>query len=184
MRTYAFGPCDSSDASVPSPARRLQAFLAEAGASTSPQTPRIITLQPGDNYQVLLQGTQSALRQPVRKVLHDRDALARFLREHAPDRPVAVPVVDFGRQFVVAEWLGDRPTAGYAVSLEGADITQSGWFRLHFRRSVPGPTCVVGAQITQPFVLVALDRYPEPLLFEDTVAEVTCLQPAAIGGGL
>jgi hypothetical protein len=177
-RTFVFGSCDSSDSAVPEAARRLQEFLSEAGAST--QAPRLIVVP----FQVLLRGTQSALHRPVRAVLQDRDALARFLREHAPDRPVAVPVVDFGRQVVVAEWLGDRSSTEYIVEFEGAEITLTGWFRLRSHRFNPGPTCAVGAQITQPFVLVALDRHPEEMLFEDTSTEVGCSPPSPIGGGL
>jgi hypothetical protein len=167
VRTFVFGSCDGSDGTAPASARRLQEFLSDVGAST--QAPRLVKVP----SQILLSGTHSALHQSVRAVLQDRDALARFLREHAPDRPVAVPVVDFGRQVVIAEWLGDRPTAEYSVEFEGADITPAGWFRLHFRRSTPGPTCAVQVQITQPFVLVALNRHPEEMLFEDT-EKVTC----------
>lgn len=181
VRTYAFGTCDTSDTVVPAAVRGLQEFLSDVGASTSPQAPHLVVLQPGKNYSVLLQGTQSALHQPVRMLLQDRDALARFLREHAPDRPVAVPIVDFGRQLVVAEWLGDRPTTGYTAAFDGANITPTGWFRLHFRLSTPGPACAVAAQITQPFVLVAIDRHPEEMLFQDVTAEVDCLHPSATG---
>ena len=177
VRTFAFSSCDSADSAVPKAARRLQEFLSGVGAST--QAPRLVPVP----FQVLLSGTHSALHQPVRVTLRDRDALARFLREHAPDRPVAVPFVDFGRQLVIAEWLGDRSTTEYGVEFEGADITQTGWFRLHFRRSSPGPMCAVGGQITQPFVLVALDRHPEEMLFEDATTEVDCSPPSPIGSG-
>jgi hypothetical protein len=186
VRTFAFGSCDSSDSAVPEAARRLQEFLSETGAST--QAPRLVVVP----FQVLLRGTQSALHRPVRAVLRDRDALAGFLREHAPDRPVALPAIDFGRRVVIAEWLGDQPTTRYAgrpeeqlhtVEFEGADITQTGWFRLHFRSSAPGPTCEVGAQITQPFVLVAVDRHTEEMLFEDATTEVDCSPPPTIRGG-
>ena len=178
VRTFAFGSCDTSDSSVPMAAYRLQEFLSDMGAST--QAPRLVVVP----FQVLLGGTHSALHGPVRAVLQDRDALARFLREHAPDRPVVVPVVDFGRQVVIAEWLGDQPSTEYSVEFEGAEITQTGWFRLRLHRFTPGPMCAAGDQITQPFVLVALDRHPEEMLFEDTTTEVDCSPPSAVGGGL
>ena len=188
VRTFVFGTCDTSATAFPVAAYRLQEFLSEVGAST--QAPRLVIVP----SQVLLSGTHSALHRPVRAVLQDRDALARFLREHAPDRPVAVPVVDFGRQVVVAEWLGDRPSAEYSVAFEVAEIIQTGtdsetadkisWLCLRFHCVNPCPTSAVGAQITQPFVLVALDRHPEEMLFEDTTTEVDCSPPSAVGGGL
>jgi hypothetical protein len=188
VRTFVFGSCDSSNSAVPASARRLQEFLSEVG--TSRQTPKPVSV----SFQLLLGGTHSALHQPVRAVLQDRDALARFLRAHAPDRPVAVPVVDFGRQIVVAEWLGDRPSTEYSVAFESAEIIQTGtdsetsgkitWFCLRFHRVTPCPTSAVGAQITQPFVLVALDRHPEEMLFEDTTTEKDCSPPSPAGSGL
>jgi hypothetical protein len=179
VRTFAFGSCDSSDNAVPKVARRLQEFLSEVFASAQALALRPVVV----NSRVLLSGTQSALHKPVRAVLRDRDGLARFLREHAPDQPTAVPLVDFARQVVVAEWLGDRPTTGHTVEFKDVGITQTGWFRVRFHRSTPGPTCAVGAQITQPFVLVALDRHPEEMLFEDTTTEAGCSPPALIRGG-
>jgi hypothetical protein len=175
VRTYAFGSCDLA---VPEAARRLREFLSEVSAST--QAPRLVPVP----FRVLLQGTRSALHRPVRAVLQDRDALARFLREHAPDQPVVLPVVDFGRQVVVAEWLGDRPTSEHTVEFEGAEITQTGWLRLGFHRFVPPSGCAVAVRVTQPFVLVALDRHPEEMLFEDTTTQLDCPPPAHIGGGL
>lgn len=165
VRTFASGSCDLA---APEAVRRLQEFLSELGAST--QAPRLVVVP----FQVLLHGTSSSVHRPVRAVLQDRDALARFLREHAPDQPTAVSWVDFARQVVVAEWLGDRPRTEYTVELDGAEITLSGWFRLRFHRFTPGPACPTGDQVTQPFVLVALNRHPEQMLFEDTTEEVTC----------
>jgi hypothetical protein len=169
VRTFASGSCDLA---APEAVRRLHESLAGLVAST--QAPRAVVVP----FQVLLSGTSSALHRPVRAVLQDRDALAQFLREHAPDQPTAVPRVDFARQFVVAEWLGDRPTTEYTLELAGAEITQTldgtEWFRLRFHRFTPGPTCPTADQVTQPFVLVALNRHPEELLFEDTTEEVAC----------
>jgi hypothetical protein len=181
VRTFAFGACDSLDNAVPEAARGLQVFLSGVRASATFQTSHPVLV----NYRVLLSGTQSALHQPVRLVLQDRDALARFLREHAPDQPTAVPLVDFGRQLVVAEWLGDRPTTGYRVRLgeKPAEITPTGWFRLGFVHSNPGAGCSVAAQVTQPFVLVAFDRHPEEMLFQDTITEEDCSPPSPIGSG-
>ncbi len=176
VRIYSFGACDSANAEVPESARLLQEYLSELGAST--QAPRLVVVP----FQVLLQGTQSAVHQPTRLVLQDRDALAHFLREHAPDRPVAVPAVDFGRQIVIAEWLGDRPSTEHSVELEVAEITQTAWFRLRYHRYTPGPDCAVAAQITQPFVLVALDRHPEEMLFEDVTTEMDCMSVSPVGG--
>jgi hypothetical protein len=176
VRTFA---SDSCDATVPESVRQLRDFLAEIGASAQ-SPPRAVIVQ----VHELLQGTHSAIHAPRRVVLQDRDALVRFLLQHAPDRPSVVSRVDFSRQVVVAEWLGDQPASGYtAVSLEGAEITQSGWFRLRFSRFTPGPACATGDQLTQPFVLVALDRHPEPMLFQDSIKEGDCPAPSPFPGG-
>jgi hypothetical protein len=179
VRTYAFNSCDSANTAIPEAVRRLQGFLSGVSAATSSHVPKLVPV----GFEVLLRGNESALHRPLRVVLQDRDALARFLREHSPDQPVAVPRVDFARQIVIAEWLGDRPTTEYTVDLKGAEITQTGWFRLSFQRFTPG-NCPVATRITQPFVLAAVDRRPESMLFQDTTIEADCSARPPIRGGL
>jgi hypothetical protein len=172
VRSFASDSCDSA---VPEAVQEVRDFVSGLGASTISQ--RVLTVVP----QILLSGSHSALHQPVRLVLQDRDALAKFLREHSPDRPTAVARVDFERKFVVAEWLGDQPSAGYSVEVAGAGINQAGWYCIDFSRYVPGPGCLAATVVTQPFVLVALDRHPEEFLFQDFIQEGDCPPVSPMG---
>jgi hypothetical protein len=171
-----FFASDSCDTETPASVTAVRSFASRLVTSTV--NPRPVVVVP----QVLLAGSRSALHRPLRLILEDRDALARLLREHSPDQPIAIPRVDFSSKFVVAEWLGDQPSSGYEIDLV-AGITAAGWYRLEFARYVPGLNCDVASVVTQPFVLAAFDRHPEPFLFQDSIEEVNCLSPAPGRGG-
>ena len=68
-----------------------------------------------------------------------------------------MPEVDFRRHVLVAAFLGQRMTGGYAVQISGVKETRR---RLHleFAEIRPGPGCLVSQELTHPYLLVAVPR--------------------------
>jgi len=79
------------------------------------------------------------------------------------------PAVDFETHFVVAFYLGSRPTGGYSV-----EITQiaaaSGKGTLQVAETTPGQRCVITTSVATPYHIVAVERQSEwiPLDFSLT----------------
>jgi hypothetical protein len=117
---------------------------------------------------VLLSGAHSRITESHREVILDLDGLDRLLKTHDPGGAIAIPRVDFRSQMVVAEFLGTRPTTGYRVSVDVPEVTESDWLRIPLKIVEPGTACSVSQRQTQPFVIFAVERHPENILFEST----------------
>jgi hypothetical protein len=156
--TFASGSCDVS---APAPLTDLSQLFQDLAAQAGEHRVRPV------QYQILTHGIYSAIREPGRVIVRDRDALVQLLKAHRPNAPVAIPRVDFSTQMVVAAFLGDCPGSGYALDLDAAEETESGWLRIRFVRTAPPADCAAGGGITQPFVMFAVERRPGDVLFED-----------------
>ncbi len=164
--TYA--SCDD-DAAAPEGVRAAGEFLDDLVdavlADADPQKPV--------RWRTLAAGATSAVHVPRRVVLRDMDALLRVLRDHSPGQPTVVPRVDFAREMVVAEFLGDRE-AGSSIESAGAVFTRAGVLRMQFEVHVPSAACGAEAAGAQPFVLVAVDRHGDAIVFSTATQEVVC----------
>jgi hypothetical protein len=156
VTTYASGSCDPGR---PEALSQLSDEMLRLRDEISASRSRVVS------YTVLARGVSSALRQPQTVLVRDRDALARLLREHSPERPVVLPKVDFKNQIVVAQFLGEQPTNGYEIDATGAEITESGMLRVQWLQVEPGAGCELSAAASSPFVLVAVEYHGEDLLF-------------------
>jgi hypothetical protein len=73
--------------------------------------------------------------------------------------------VDFSREMVAAVFLGNQPTAGFAVEIVDARI-QDGMTILRFRSRQPASDAITAQMLTSPYHLVALPRQPGDVRFE------------------
>jgi hypothetical protein len=81
-----------------------------------------------------------------------RDAVSRIEGLRGP------PAVDFGSHAVLLVEMGQRPTAGYALKFEGADVDASGRkYVVHVDWSDPNSVSVAQVQ-TAPCLLLAVPR--------------------------
>ncbi len=163
--TYVTGSCDPAPpAALTGMRSEFDQLVGELGEARL----RVVS------YTVLAQGVHSAIHDQRELIVRDRDALLRLLAEHSPGAPVAIPRIDFASQMVIAAFLGDQPSNGYAVSVDGVEQTDSNWLRLDFRQVDPGPSCVISASVTQPFVLVAVPAESGSVLYATTTVETQC----------
>ena len=106
----------------------------------------------------LLRGTNSAILEPRLAIARDAESWKTLWEEHArlnlPTPPA--PEVDFEQSMVVAVFLGQRPSGGYAVEIESCTVQDD---ELHVRRleTVPGQDAVTMA-LTAPFHMVTVPQ--------------------------
>jgi len=82
----------------------------------------------------------------------------RALQESLAQRP-AFPDVDFHREWVVAAFMGEKPTGGFLIEVR--EVTRRGrQVRVAVRQQEPGPHDVVTMVITYPGHIVAVKRPP------------------------
>jgi protease stability complex PrcB-like protein len=74
------------------------------------------------------------------------------------------PPVDFSRDMVVALFMGERPTGGFAIEVTRIERTDSG-LSVHYRTTRPDPAAMQPQALTQPFHLIALPRSDDPVTF-------------------
>lgn len=68
-----------------------------------------------------------------------------------------VPEVDFGRETVVALFLGTKPTGGYSIDVEGVTLEQGELF-IDVRVEEPPPGAITTQALTSPWVMVRILR--------------------------
>lgn len=163
-RNYASGTCD---ASAPEALNQLRAQL--TSVVTEVREPRVQPVA----YRVILSGKQSSIRGAERDVVRNQDQLIALLSRHSNRGNVAVPRVDFGREMVIAEFLGDRMGQDASLSVLGIEQTEDGWLRVRWNESSQGTECADPSTV-QPFVLVAIPRQAGDLLFSTERTVLPC----------
>ena len=93
-------------------------------------------------------------------VLEDEASLRRIHRElHASATvPPAFPVIDFDPDLVLLAFMGQRSTAGYAVSFDSHALVNSRVAHVRVIEQTPPSDVMLASVITSPYVLAALGR--------------------------
>lgn len=100
-----------------------------------------------------------------------RQVWQRINRPFIPQPPL--PSVDFGHDMVVVAALGNRPSAGYDVVIERADVDESG-VEVAVRRTMPAAGCPVAAAETQPVDLARIPATDRPVRFRERSVTMPC----------
>jgi hypothetical protein len=108
-------------------------------------------------------GSRSQISEPQQAVVRGEDEWIRLWQLHAPTRPR--PAVDFSREMVAGVFLGNQPTAGFAVEIVEGRI-QNGMAILRFRSRRPASDAITAQMLTSPYHLVALPSHPGDVRFE------------------
>lgn len=104
-------------------------------------------------------GAISAITETRVAIARDEDAWARLWAEHGAHLlpPPPLPPVDFETRMVVAVFLGQRTSGGYAVTIERC-LAADGGITVVARESSPGEDDLVTAVMTAPYAFVAVPR--------------------------
>jgi hypothetical protein len=117
-------------------------------------------------FRVLDSGARSGITSAQERVVRDAEGWRRLWQEHeavAPgNRPL--PAVDFSREVCIAIFAGQRPTGGFAVTVEEATESTSG-LEVAYRVTGPPPDAMVSQALTSPFQIVAIESLATPVRF-------------------
>ena len=117
-------------------------------------------------FSTLAKGLASGVGQPTQIVVRSQNEWTALWSRHmrAPSAPPPPPSVDFSRDMVVALFMGERPTGGYAIEVTRIERTDAG-LAVHYRTTRPDPSAMQMQVLTQPFHLITLLRVDDSVMF-------------------
>jgi hypothetical protein len=88
-----------------------------------------------------------------------------WVRIHAGEVPIPpAPPIDFSKAMILAAFLGERPSGGYAIAFAEASV-QDGEMRVTVRQQTPAAGGIVTYVITQPYCMALVPRSALPVRF-------------------
>lgn len=105
------------------------------------------------------EGAYGDITERTERVIRDKDEFESFWRTlHGEDAQYSNEVIDFSEEIVLAVVLGERPTGGYEVKIEGIVNEQLPSQIVVTATEVrPGPDCTVSQAKTVPYHIVKMD---------------------------
>ena len=128
------------------------------------------TLQYEDGTDV--QGDTSGITAKRLEVIRDINTFTEFWSDHAAGRAPqpAQPEVAFGTDMIVAAFMGQRTTDGYAVTVE--EVRENNDFIvIEIELETPGDNCAVTQSVTQPHHVIVLPDSDLPVQFSESTVE-------------
>jgi len=118
------------------------------------------------SFVTLAKGLASGVAQPTQLVVRSQNDWAALWSRHMRTQVASPPPpsVDFSHDMVVALFMGERPTGGYAIEVTRIERTAQG-LTVHYRTSRPDPSAMQTQALTQPFHLVTVPRVDDPVTF-------------------
>jgi hypothetical protein len=108
-------------------------------------------------------------------VIQDNQTWVDLWNEHMLflGEPLPPPEVDFSANTVIAVFMGQASTGGYALRIyDVVDIGSS--IVVKMERTEPGPTCIVPQVLTQPYHMVQIAKTEKPVTFDLTTRILEC----------
>lgn len=129
----------------------------------------VLTAQAGTDssvpYQILESGVNSGAVQdkPVLHQIKDAKAWEKFWAEHLTITPKSKPQsVDFTKMQVIAVVDSDQPNSGYRLRLDRIE-KDDGELLVYVTREQPAPECINLGMVAQPYVIITLAQFDEPV---------------------
>jgi hypothetical protein len=112
--------------------------------------------------------TSSGITESRRLVVRDEPAWRQIWTSIWRDvsEPPPLPQIDFTNEMVIVAALGERPTGGYAILVDGATRTADG-LSIRVRAISPGPGCLTTQALTQAVDVARLPRLAGRVTFEE-----------------
>jgi hypothetical protein len=120
-------------------------------------------------------GTQSGITSQANLVIQDSQAWVDLWYQHMlfMVEPMPAPEIDFSSNIVVAVFMGEVNTGGYALHIYEVMETES-TIVVKMERTEPGPTCIVPQVLTQPYHIVQIAKTEKPITFDVTTRILEC----------
>tara|TARA_B100000508_G_scaffold132537_1_gene121580 strand:+ start:939 stop:1403 length:465 start_codon:yes stop_codon:yes gene_type:complete len=119
------------------------------------------------SFEVLIQGSHSNMEAQAYLVLQDHASLQKVFSEINKTRKPSMPVpdIDFSKKTVLFLNMGQSSTGGHHISV-GKIIKTEASIDVYVEGKSPKPGENVTMVITQPFVMVSLDKQSLPFEFK------------------
>lgn len=120
---------------------------------TQPQT------VPTVNYEIILQGTYSGLKEPLAKVVTNSKEWEDLWKKHVSvlvPRP-PLPEVDFDSYVLAAIFTGEKRTSGYQIMLEEI-VPEANNVVVRYRETEPPTNSFTLQVLTQPHIILKIEK--------------------------
>ena len=109
------------------------------------------------NVEMLASGSTCGIAEKMELLISDEATWkALWDKIYAYSKPVpALPEVDWDNYRLVAAFMGQKSSGGYAISVENVQVTDS-FAALTVVHNEPGATCFVTMGLSQPFVIAKI----------------------------
>lgn len=120
------------------------------------------------SFSVLSEGERAAsIAARVNYRVRTQEELAQLWEAIHEEDMIPVPFVDFEAHDVLAVFDGERPSAGYDISVVSVEHAPDGTLKVTILHEEPGNTCVTSSVITSPFELVVVPKVDAKISRED-----------------
>jgi hypothetical protein len=113
----------------------------------------------------VVRGTSSQILEARQVVVQDIDAWRSLWKQHSAV-PLPADVPDFARETIAAVFLGQRPTAGYAVDITSVR-QEGGVFVVEYVERKPPSNASTAQVLTSPFHIVRIPKPGAPIVFRE-----------------
>ena len=132
------------------------------------------------DFETLVQGASSQITTKEEAVIENQDVWLGFWEKHktgdfpSPKGAFApssgsLPEVDFTKELVIAVFLGEQPTGGYALGIEEITLRQrEAEVEVTVDVTRPNPRDLVTQVLTQPFHIIKVQKLNTPVRFRFT----------------
>ena len=121
-------------------------------------------------FETIMQGSQAERRQAGEEVVRSQTEYERVWRQtqsgrsDEPDVEGGATEVDFDNEIVVALFMGQQSTGGYAIEVDEIRVDER-TATVYYRERRPGPGDIVTQALTSPYHLVRLPRLSQDVSF-------------------
>lgn len=114
-------------------------------------------------FTTLARGSYCEVTQPQEHVIHNRAELEQFWNRLGHSRH-KVPVIDFEARTVLAIFMGEQTSGGYAIRIDRIVRTPEEVIVM-VRKTTPPKDAAVSQALTRPYILVSIPRTELPVRF-------------------
>lgn len=145
----------------------LLGLLAIFASSAALQTAQAAEKTEAAKVRTLRKGAMCSVRTPRRVAVTDQNAYitlwnATFGPAPKDGRATPPPEVDFKKEMVLAVFMGEQSTGGYAVEIKDV-VEEKGKLVVTVLERSPGPDSIVTQAFTNPFFVAAVKRSTLPV---------------------
>ena len=122
------------------------------------------------SFETLVEGQIGGYDEEQNRVINDHESLLEVYdyinRFRKPG--FSIPTIDFSKETVIAVFIGEKTSGGYAVSI-GSVKEVNEKVMVQIKEIKPGPKDMVTMAITQPFCFVKINRVGKEFVFEKMI---------------